>query len=119
MTVTKTFFDNKTKFLVSYAALVVVGMILILGLIGCQDDTECVPCEGPFGCFKLFDDDCPAGYIRKEYSSNANISECPATDFIAIQNREICNEEFCVAIVDDYVECEKIDCFSIECYGGE
>jgi len=104
--------------LFTYAALVLVAMILILGLIGC-DDSKCVPCEGPFGCFKLFDDDCPAGYIRKDYSSNTNISECPANDFIAMENREICGDEFCVAIVDDHVECEKIDCFSIECYGGE
>ena len=118
MTLSKTFFDNKTKFLVSHAALVVAGMFLILGLTGC-DDSKCVPCEGPFGCLKLFDDDCPAGYIRKGHSTNTNIAECPATDFMVMENREICNEDFCVAIVDDYVECEKIDCFSIECYGGE
>lgn len=118
MTVSITFLHNKTKFLGSYATLFLIVMILILGLIGC-DDSKCVPCEGPFGCLKLFDDDCPAGYIRKEYSTNANIDECPANDFIAMENREICNEEFCVAIVDEYVECERIDCFSIECYGGE
>ncbi len=95
-------------------------LTLIFGsvLLGCDDDTECVPCTG-LGCLKIFDDDCPAGYKRKGHTSNADIAECPSTYFITMENREICNEEFCVAIVDDYVQCERIDCLTIECYTGE
>ena len=87
--------------------------ILGIALVSC-DDTECKPCSG-FGCIK-FGDDCPSGFIGKGRKSNPNIAECPSTDFITMENREICNEEFCVAIVDEYVECESLDCFSIECY---
>jgi len=35
-----------------------------------------------------------------------------------MENREMCKEEFCVAIIDEYVACEKVDCFTIECYTG-
>jgi len=106
--------DNKIIF---YLSILLAGMILIVGLTGC-DDTECKPCTG-FGCLKIFDDDCPAGYKRQGRNSNPDIAACPSTDFITMENREICNEEFCVAIVDEYVECERIDCFAIECYTGE
>ena len=94
--------------------------LLLLPLIvmaACSDGNECnKDCEGfacGFGCTE------PVERNQLEPDPLTDSIDCPSNEFISKQNREICNEEFCVAIVDEYVECESVDCYSVECYRVE
>lgn len=85
--------------------------IFIFVMVGC-DGNECDPnCEGfacAFGCVGPRDRD------RPPESPITNSLDCPSTDFIAMEVRELCNEDMCVSM-DDYIECEQVDCYTVEC----
>lgn len=85
-------------------------------IVGCDTpDYECVRCEG-WACLFCLDFGQKCGVAECPVRKGETIEQaCPVLGF----SGEICNEEYCVAIIDEHVKCEKIDCFTLECYKGK
>jgi len=99
--------ENKTIF---YLALV-----LAVGLASCDSGYDCVPCgQRPFDCVIVPPNKCPEGQRPVSRGNETLANDCPSSDFITMEVRELCNEDMCVSM-DDYIECEQVDCYTVEC----